>query len=327
MAKSFIHPSSKLIKLADKLAPAWRERFLKVVKTIKSETTLARIEELLALGQIEEALLVTETATLQMGRLWGESFVIAGDETAKVIGNALNISVNYDVVNERALGEMRRNQLRLIRQFSEKQRLATREALQDGIRRGINPKAMAREFRGSIGLTDKQVRAVNNYRRMLEGTHPRLSVKAGLRESLRRQLRDGRFDRTIQRAIFEGKPLSNQQINNMVGRYRSRYLKYRSEVIARTESLRAVHAGTDEMYQQAFDNGTLRPDTLIRKWDTSKDGRVRGSHRVMEGQTRHVGEPFVTGLGNIMRYPGDPEAPPADSVQDRCAVTTRYSEP
>ena len=318
MAKSFIHPSSKLIKLADKLAPVWRERFLKVVKTIKSETTLARIEELLALGQIEEALLVTETATLQMGRLWGESFVIAGDETAKVIGNALNISVNYDVVNERALGEMRRNQLRLIRQFSEKQRLATREALQDGIRRGINPKAMAREFRGSIGLTDRQVRAVNNYRRMLEELDS---------TALKRKLRDGRFDRTVSRAIREGKPLSNQQINNMVGRYRSRYLKYRSEVIARTESLRAVHAGTDEMYQQAFDSGTLRPDTLIRKWDTSKDGRVRGSHRVMEGQTRHVGEPFVTGLGNIMRYPGDPEAPPADSVQDRCAVTTRYSEP
>lgn len=317
MAKKFIQPSKDLIALADKMAPRWKARFLAVIKTIQDANTLKRIEELLELGQVEEALILSETAALQLGRIWGETFTLAADETAKLIRDALNVTIDFNNVNERALYEMRRNQLRLIRQFTEKQRLATREALQDGIRRGINPRDMAREFRRSIGLTERQVRAVNNYRRMLE----QLDATA-----LRRKLRDARFDRTFTRAIEEGRTLSPEQIDRMVGRYRSRYIKYRSEVIARTESLRAVHAGTDEMYQQAFDSGTLRPDALTRTWDTSKDNRVRASHRVMDRQKRLVGQPFETGLGNSMRYPGDPEAPPADSVQDRCAVTTRYSE-
>ena len=317
-SNSFVQPSANLIKLADKLAPRWRARFLAVIKTIKDQLTLKKVEELLSLGMIEEALVLSETAALQLGRLWGETFTLGADETAKLVADALNITIAYDVVNERALAEIRRNTLRLIRQFTDKQRLATREALQEGIRRGINPRDMAREFRGSIGLTENQVRAVNNYRRMLEELDS---------TALQRALRDKRFDRTVLRSIEEGRPLSQQQINTMTERYRSRYLKYRSEVISRTESLRAVHAGTDEMYQQAFDSGTLRPDAVIRQWDTSKDSRVRSSHRSMEGQRRLVGQPFITGLGNSMRYPGDPEAPPADSIQDRCAVTTRYKAP
>lgn len=317
MANSFTQPSARLIKLANRMAPLWKARFLQVVKTIRDSNTLAQIEQLLLIGQETEALILSETAALQLGRLWGETFTLAADQTAKLVSDALNLTVNYDVVNERALAEMRRNQLRLIRQFTDKQRFATREALQDGIRRGINPRDMAREFRASIGLTDKQVRAVNNYRRMLGELDS---------TALRRKLRDGRFDRTVSRAIRDGKPLSRQQIDTMVGRYRERYIKYRSEVIARTESLRAVHAGTDEMYQQAFDSGTLRPDALVRVWDTSKDNRVRASHRAMDRQQRLVGQPFETGLGNLMRFPGDPEAPPADSVNDRCAVTTRYKE-
>jgi len=317
MAKKFIQPSGDLIKLADKMAPKWKSRFLAVIKTIQDANTLKRIEELMLLGQIEEALILSETAALQLGRLWGETFTLAADETAKLVRDALNVTLDFDNVNERALAEMRRNQLRLIRQFSEKQRLATRQALQDGIRRGINPRDMAREFRRSIGLTDRQVRAVNNYRRMLE----QLDSTA-----LRRKLRDARFDRTFARAIKEGKGLSSDQIERMVGRYRDRYIKYRSEVIARTESLRAVHAGVDEMYQQAFDSGTLRPDALVRQWDTSKDDRVRSSHRTMDRQKRLVGQTFETGRGNQMRFPGDPEAPPSESVQDRCAVTTRYKE-
>lgn len=317
-AKSFVQPSSDLIALADKMAPKWRNRFLAVVKTIKDQLTINRIEELLLAGQIEEAIALSETAALQLGRLWGETFTLGADSTATLVADALNVTLSFDTVNERALMEIRRNQLRLVRQFTEKQRLATREALQEGVRRGANPRAMAREFRGSIGLTDRQVQAVNNYRRMLEELDS---------TAFSRKLRDRRFDRTLGRAIKEGKPLTDKQIDVMTGRYRSRYLKYRSEVIARTESLRAVHAGADEMYQQAFDSGTLRPDALIRTWDTSKDSRVRASHRSMDRQQKLVGQQFETGLGNFMRYPGDPDAPPADSVEDRCGITTRYKEP
>lgn len=244
--------------------------------------------------------------------------ILSGDETALFLANSLRVNVNFDALNERAIQEMSQNKLRLVRQFSDQQRLSTREALEAGVRRGINPRDMAREFKNSIGLTQRQVQAVNNYRDMLI---------RGDREALRRELRDKRFDRTVDRAIRSGKPLSEEQIDRMVTRYRQKYLKYRAETIARTEALRAVHAGSDEMYAQAVENGTLQANALIQTWKTaSNKSNVRDSHKYMHNQKRGIGESFVSGKGNLLRYPGDPNAPGADTVQCRCAKTTRYKE-
>jgi hypothetical protein len=110
----------------------------------------------------------------------------------------------------------------------------------------------------------------------------------------------------------------------MVDRYRERYIKHRSEVIARTEALRAVHQGVDEMFEQAFEAGTLDPNELDREWDDSVDARVRHSHSFMNGQRRSVKEPFLSGNGNLIMYPGDPSAPASDSIQCRCAVVTNF---
>jgi len=315
--KSFTDSHNRIRRLADRITPAFQVRFLKIVELIKDSATLAAIEELILVGRIDDALVITETTMLQLGRTWQEAFVLAGDETAELIGNSLGVTVNFDALNDGAIKAMQENKLRLVREFGTSQREATREALRAGVARGINPRDMAREFRGSIGLTQRQVQAVNNYRDMLH----RLD-----RNALRRQLRDKRFDRTIDRAIREGKPLTGKQIDTMVERYRARYLKYRSEVIARTEALRVAHAGSDEMYRQAIENGTLQADALIQTWKTSNQKDRRPWHRSMHDQQRPFGEPFLSGLGNLLRYPGDPDAPGSETIQCKCAKTTRYKE-
>jgi hypothetical protein len=38
----------------------------------------------------------------------------------------------------------------------------------------------------------------------------------------------------------------------------------------------------------------------------------------MEGQTVKYGEKFVSGLGNELAYPGDPDAPAEDRINCRC---------
>ena len=53
----------------------------------------------------------------------------------------------------------------------------------------------------------------------------------------------------------------------MVERYRERYVKYRAEVIGRTEALRAVHAGNYEGYLQAIDEGAINREELQRTVD------------------------------------------------------------
>ena len=178
-------------------------------------------------------------------------------------------------------------------------------------------------FRQSVGLTQRQVASVNNFRRLLTDAR-----EDGLpsRQALNRALRDGRFDRTILRAIREDRPLTNQQVERMVTRYRERYVQYRSEVIARTEAWRAVNQGTEEMYQQAVDAGQIRPEQMTRTWVTARDERVRSSHARLNGEQRGYNETWQGDNGEL-RYPGDPLAPASETVQCRCRISTRLEAP
>ena len=106
----------------------------------------------------------------------------------------------------------------------------------------------------------------------------------------------------------------------MVDRYRQRWINYRAEVIARTEGLRAAHEGSEVMYEQAVGDGTLRSDQIMRTWITAKDERVRSAHARLNGQSRRYG-----GMWGPLRYPGDPQAPPEQTVQCRCVLTTRLT--
>ncbi len=51
-------------------------------------------------------------------------------------------------------------------------------------------------------------------------------------------------------------------------------------------------------------------------WATQGDRRVRHSHEKIDGMVRKDGEPFPNGL----RFPGDPEGPPEETSNCRCAL-------
>lgn len=313
----FIDPSGRLDALVQKMKPKMRRRFIEVVRLLRNERTLAELADMISTGQIEEALISAQIAALRLGNTWGEIYITSGTATGNFVGNSLEAIVDFDRVNNRAMNVMQQNQLRLIREFVSEQRRATRQAIASGIERGMNPRQLAREFKQSIGLTSYQQQIVSNYRTQLETLNGR---------ALGRKLRDGRFDSTVRRAIEEGKNLTTAQIDNMVARYSARFVSYRSEVIARTESLRAVHQGSHEMYSQAVENGDLDITELQREWDTAEDGRERDTHRAMDGQRRGLLEPFVSPSGATLMQPGDSNAPPEESVQCRCAVQTRFTD-
>jgi hypothetical protein len=286
-----------------------------MVRAIQSERTLEELATLLSQGRIDDAMRSLERAAAPLGSLWSETFTLAGAGAAEKIDLvSQDILVDFDRVNTRAVRAMQENQLRLVQEFGQQQRRATREALIDGIRRGANPIDQARAFRGSIGLTQRQVQAVNNYRTLLENLD---------RQALSRKLRDARFDGSVRNAIKQNRPLKPEQIDRMVGRYRARSLKNRSETIARTEALRSVHQGSEQMYAQAIEQGALSADQLVRIWNTASDERVRGSHRFMHLQERGIFDPFTSGLGNSLMIPGDLSAPAEDVIQCRCVVSTR----
>lgn len=307
----------ELIKNAENTIAA---AFGNMVIAVQANTSLRALAALIESGQFNQALSILEQAGAGLASVANSVYMDAGYAQAASMTDKLGIIVNFDVTNARAVRHMAENSLDLIRGFAEGQRAATREALIDGITRGANPRAQARAFRDSIGLTEHQVKIVNNYRDELENLN---------RGALRRELRDGRFDKTIENAIKNDTPLSSAQIDKMTGRYRERWIKYRSEVIARTESLRSVHAGAKEQIDQAVESGAVEATDAKSTWNTARDERVRDfstgastSHQTMHNQTIAFGQKFVSGAGNELLYPGDPAAPGVDTIQCRCRVST-----
>jgi len=314
IAKVFTDPSTRLKKLLEKTEATLRNQFLKMVSDIKGELALKQVESLISQGRTAEALRSIEAHVMRFTSRINDSVAISAQSTANQISRISLVS--FDRTNPRVVSLMKRNQDLLIRQFTDQQFKATRVALNDGASRGLSPIAQARIFRNSIGLTDNQQLSVVNFRRLLQ-ENPK--------QALLRQLRDRRFDRTIERTIRETQVLTSGQIDRMVARYEARLLKFRAEVIAQSEALAAVHEGNDEMYQQAIDAGAVQSNKLKRTWRTS-GRKVRPSHQFMNGQVRGFGEAFTSGDGNRLMRPGDRSAPSEDRVGCRCILVTRLEE-
>jgi len=297
-----------------KIATRIRTALAAVINTID----LDELAELLRIGDWDGAAGYAEGVGRRIAAsVRNDGYLAAALAMAEDISTAA-VLVDFDPVNQRAVDRMASSQLRLIRGFTAEQRALVRRMTGEAIEDGLNPREMARRFRDSVGLTEYQQGIVRNYERQL---------RAGSLSALDRKLRDARFDRTVRRAVIDDKPLSDAQINNMVSRYKSRWRNYRSEVIARTEALRAVHQGGEDMIAQAVEEGSIDPNTIERKWVTAKDERVRGSHRFMNQQKQPLQTAFLSGNGNLLSYPGDPGAPANDTIQCRCVLTTRIITP
>ena len=75
--------------------------------------------------------------------------------------------------------------------------------------------------------------------------------------------------------------------------------------------------------QTAFNAGTFFGATeagaATKTWLTKRDAQVRSAHRVLQGKTVDLGTNFGVD-GVILRFPGDPLAPPALTINCRCRL-------
>jgi SPP1 gp7 family putative phage head morphogenesis protein len=88
----------------------------------------------------------------------------------------------------------------------------------------------------------------------------------------------------------------------------------RAETIARTIT-------NSTMNQAAHQYAAALPLGVVggREWLAVHDDRTRETHRAADGQVAQMGAPFVVG-GYPMQHPGDPAAPPEETVNCRCTV-------
>lgn len=302
-----------LAQLLNSIEPKIYRAFIQAMNSVKNSKVIDEIVQLLNQGQVDKAFSIIEKTINNFTSETVFFYVVAGQAAASNISGVIGINLSFNQTNHRAVQVMQAAHLRLVRDITNEQRSSLREALIDNIARGINPNNMANVVRNSIGLTTKQVQAVNRYRSLLESNS---------RESLSRELRDRRFDPTVDNAISTRTLLSTSQIDRMVERYAERQLDYRARTVARTEALRAVHLGSDAMFEQAVESGDLTIDEMESTWWTAADEKVRSSHTSMHGQVRPYGQPFISGDGNSLMYPGDINAPASEVVSCRCIKVT-----
>jgi hypothetical protein len=108
---------------------------------------------------------------------------------------------------------------------------------------GLPPKAMARQLKNTVGLTTQQAGWVRNF----EERAISQSMAAG---------------KTFDQAL-EGSQKATQ-------RYHDKIHRYRTETIARTETLKASNAGRNEAWKQGVDGGYISPNA-VKEWQAEGD--------------------------------------------------------
>lgn len=331
---------ANILAALDRLEPELRQEFLDAVDRITSAVQMNRLIAMIEAGDVE--------AAIDALRLDESFFSPLNDGVRQALSAGGNISLTglrikdpthgdsfilgFDGRHTRAEQWVRDRSSDLITEIVEDQRTMAREQIKAGLEAGRNPKQTALDIVGRtnratgkreggfIGLTSQQAAWVRNAEAQLQNLDAAYFTRGK---------RDKRYDATVRKAIKDGKPLSEADVQKIAGRYKERLLKYRADVIARTESLNAMRAGAYEGYQQLIDSGRVRADQITVTWSATMDGRTRDHHRHLNGQSVRFGEFFNPEPGVFMLYPGDLEhstdakALARETVQCRCVAQYR----
>ncbi len=321
----------RLVELWD---PVLRRAFLESIALIRAAAQLDVIERALARGDVEAALAAVRLDPIAF-RPWDKAisqmFEVGGNTVTAalpVLSDAvtgLRTVFQFNIRNPAAERYLFDRSSTKVTQIISDQRDMIRTFLTAGMEAGNNPRTMAldlvgrvnpltgRREGGFIGLTSSQEQWVANYAEELRSLDP---------AALTRALRDARFDASIRAAIEAGEPIPDGVISSAITNYKNRALRYRAENIARTEALTSLHEAQKQAILQAIAGG-LDANDVRKTWRATRDDRTRDSHAAMDGETVGIDELFVSGDGNLLAYPGDPNAPPEETINCRCWLEQR----
>lgn len=309
-----------------------RNAILEAIEDIADSARLSDIAERIQAGDVDSAIAaaaVSAQAFEKVREAELRAARAAGAATAKEVG----LRIQFDREHERVRQAIDGLHTALIREVTEETRAAIRDEIEDGMRRGVNPRDTARRIRGTydrdkgrhvggvIGLTRHQASVVRRAREELESGDPEQ-----MRRYLGRKLRDRRHDRTIIKAIREGKALTQSQIEAMSSAYRRRWTQHRAETIGRDQALEALTQGQELAIDQALDENAVDEGQLVKQWVVPRDGREREDHAAIPGMNQGGvprGEHFDTPAGPMKRPRdrGSPGGTPENTINCRCTTT------
>lgn len=333
-------------KIIDGLVPSVRNAFIQSIREIVDEANLALVVRLIEAGQIEQALNALNIRpeffapldeALRSAYTAGGAEAMSGVTRLRLVdpNTGGRVVARFDARNPRAEEFLGRQSSRLIKgDLSDDIRRQVREVLEAGLQAGRAPRSVALDLIGRkpktggprkggiIGMSDQHRKFADDAFEELISSSPTMK-----RNYLKRKTRNKRFDALVRKAIEEGRPIPKAQARAMIDDMRDRLLRVRGEAIARTELLESVNHSQDEGLRQMLDSGRLKPEQITCEWDAASDKDTRPSHAHMDGQKRPFGEPFLSGNGHLLMYPGDRsrKAPASEIVHCRCVRRIRIN--
>lgn len=338
----------------DKLEPAIRDAFLAAIAQITSAIRLKQVEDMIREGDIEGAI---EALRLEQGFF---SPLYEAQRGSYMVGGPMALAqtrirdpydgssfvFSFNGRHDRAERWIRDQSSRLITEVIEEQKEQARIVIREAAEAGQHPRDTAREIVGRVdpatgkregGFIGLDRRRQSVFSKVMDG----MTTPEGVRD-LVTVPRDGKppfvtlesvneaTKQRILRAYRAGEAVSDADIAISRKQLKNKLLKDRGDTIGRTEALNGLRAGRHEGFEQLVESGNVRQDQVRIRWQATLDGRVRDSHRHLNGETVKLGEFFNPAPGVFMQYPGDllhspgnPKGLAANVIQCRCLAVYR----
>lgn len=284
-----------------------RRAFLDFVSRISSDSVVKRLVDLIQQGQWADATDLIRYEGASLGTAANTVFLGSAEkEASALIGQLARLKIPGVVFNpfESDFANLaNQTGLRFMTETTRSQQDAVLSVLSRNI--GQDRRATARAIRSSIGLTTRQIDAVANYRSMLE---------AGSRQALETNLRDRRYDLSV-----ENETLTPDKINRMVEAYRKGMINHRAGVIATTEGGHLFGLAREAGFRQMVRKAGISEDNCTKEWLTRRDNKVRDDHKAMEGTRISLNREFRLPNGETCMRPLDNSL----SAKNRCGCRCR----
>ena len=331
-------PIKQHIDLFEEFRAGIRSAFINAILTKCTAVEIDELERLIRDGNIEGAVAIlrldnaiiddvieeVRIAYRKHGTLYVEELKPPPD-----IRRARSAAFTFELLgNPRAEQWLIEESSNLIVEVVEQQRQMARSLIAENVVRANNPRDVAiqlvgrynrntrKRHGGVIGLTENQERWVSNTEAELR--------RGDYNSYLARKLRDKRYDSTVRKHRKAKTAIPTKTIDKMVLAYQSRALRYRGEVIGRTESLRAMNVAHMHALEGVIEKGGIvNRQNAKREWNaTLGSPRTRDTHIAVHGQVRGIDETWTVGNSEL-RYPGDPQGEAKEVIQCRCVTISR----
>lgn len=324
------HPR-EIRDLIKKMEPALARAFMESIRDITDSVKISLLIDAIAKQDIDLVLRLlsispADFSALSLAQI--DAFNQAGAiYISKVKIPDTRLRFRWDARNHLAASAAERLSSNMITREVETSKQAVRQLLGRSFEEGRGPRDIALDIVGRkvagkrkggvVGLNAPQEEWRDSYRRKLN------ELSADYKSN---SLRNRRYDKTIDKAIREGNPLSKDFIERATSDYSDRLLKYRGDTIARTEMSFAVESANAASFGQAAEQSGVPSQFQRRRWRHGGGGlNPRHGHEALNDQVRYGNEPFesvVNGSTAYMMHAHDPDAGAAHNVS--CTCTTLY---